>query len=77
MPNYYNDIIKSVKEFVSIDSVEAPALPGKPFGAGVADALAYILDLGKSLGFKATNYDNYVGEIEWGEGEKTLGILCH
>ena len=77
MSDYFNEITEKVKELVRINSVEAPALPGKPFGEGVAEALHYMLELGKSLGFKTTNYDNYVGEIEWGEGEKTLGILCH
>ena len=77
MADYYNEIVKRIKEFVSIESVETPAEPGKPFGSGVAEALNYVLDLAKSLGFKTTNYDNYVGEVEWGEGDKTLGILCH
>ncbi|MBP5193762.1 MAG: Sapep family Mn(2+)-dependent dipeptidase [Clostridia bacterium] len=77
MADYYSEIVKKVKELVRIDSVEQPALPGRPFGQGVADALAFMLDLGRSMGFKTKNYDNYVGEIEWGEGEKTLGILCH
>ncbi len=77
MSKYYGEIVRSIKEFVAIDSVESPALPGKPFGQGVADALAYILDLAKSMGFETHNYDNYVGEVVWGEGEKTLGILCH
>ncbi len=77
MADYYNEIIKKVKEFVRIDSVEGPALPNMPFGNGVAAALNYMLELGESLGFKTKNYDNYVGEIEWGEGDTTLGILCH
>lgn len=77
MADYYNDLVTSIKEFIQIESVETDPQPGKPFGSGVADALAYMLSLGKSMGFKTTNYDNYVGEIEWGEGETTLGILCH
>lgn len=77
MVDHLNEIIKRIKEIVSIESVESEADTGKPFGSGVADALQYMLDLGKSMGFKTKNYDNYVGEIEWGEGEKTLGILCH
>jgi len=77
MDNYYNEIVTKIKEFVSIESVEATPEEGKPFGKGVAEALSYILNLAKSLGFKTTNYDNYVGEVEWGEGDTTLGILCH
>lgn len=29
------------------------------------------------MGMKTENYDNYIGEIEFGEGEETLGILGH
>lgn len=77
MANYYDEIVKKIQEFVKIRSVEEPALPDMPFGAGVAEALEYILDLAKSMGFETVNYDNYVGEVIWGEGETTLGILCH
>lgn len=45
MADYYNEIVKRIKEFVGIESVEQPAEPGKPFGPGVAEALNYVLDL--------------------------------
>ncbi|MBR2968549.1 MAG: Sapep family Mn(2+)-dependent dipeptidase [Clostridia bacterium] len=77
MNGYKNDIITKIKEFVSIESVETEALPNMPFGKGVAEALDYALGLARSFGFNAVNYDNYVGEVEWGEGSETLGILCH
>ena len=76
MNGYKNDIITKIKEFVSIESVETEALPNMPFGKGVAEALDYALGLARSFGFNAVNYDNYVGEVEWGEGSETLGILC-
>ena len=77
MANYFSEMVKSIKEFVQIPSVESEPLPGKPFGENVAQALEYVLDLASSMGFETVNYDNYAGEVVWGEGEKTLGILCH
>ena len=29
------------------------------------------------MGFTSENFDNYAGHIDFGEGEETLGILCH
>jgi len=68
-----NDIAASCR----INSVEGEPEPGMPFGKGVADALAFMLEKGEELGFKTTNYDNYVAEIEYGDGEEIVGILGH
>ena len=71
------DIIRAVQEIVRIPSVEAEALPGKPFGEKVDEALRYSLDLAERLGFKVKNVDGYAGHAEFGEGGETMGILCH
>ncbi|MGN1234684.1 MAG: Sapep family Mn(2+)-dependent dipeptidase [Christensenellaceae bacterium] len=76
MEKYFDRIVKSISEIVRFDSVQAPATKGMPFGKGVADALQYFLDLASSLGFKNLNYDNYVGEVIFGEGEE-IAILVH
>ena len=71
------NIIKSICQLVSIPSTEGRPACGMPFGEGPAKALQYVLDLGRNMGFHVENFDNYAGHIEFGEGEKTLGILCH
>jgi len=71
------EIIRSVQEVVRIPSVEGPALPGKPFGEKVDEALQKTLDLAESLGFRVKNVDGYAGYAEFGEGEETMGILGH
>ncbi len=48
-----------------------------PFGEGAADCLAHFLSLAESLGFQTRNYDNYVGEVLFGEGEEEFAILAH
>ena len=48
-----------------------------PFGEECNKALNYILDLGKKLGFRAKNVDGYCGYIEFGEGNKLVGIIGH
>ena len=51
--------------------------PSHPFGENANKALEYILDLGKKLGFKTKNIDGYCGYIEFGEGDKLVGIIGH
>ena len=48
-----------------------------PFGIHTVEALNYILNLGKSFGFRTKNIDNKCGYIEFGEGDKLLGIIGH
>lgn len=82
------DFKKSIKEVMEplaqdisalcqINSVEGEPQPGMPFGEGPAKALEATLKLGESMGFKTENFDNYVGHIEFGEGEEMVGILGH
>lgn len=48
-----------------------------PFGKNTKEALEYTLNLGNKLGFKTKNLDGYCGYIEFGEGEKLIGIIGH
>ena len=75
--SYKNDMIKSVKELISIPSVKGEPLEGKPFGKEIDRALRYTLELGHKLGFSTGNVDGYAGYIEFGRGEETFGILAH
>ena len=70
-------LIEDIAKICRINSVEADPLPGMPFGQGVADALEATLKLGEEMGFATENFDNYVGHVEYGDGEEILGILGH
>ncbi len=74
-----NEIKKNIMKLCAIPSVQAPALPGMPFGKEVNDALLFTLNLASEMGFETVNYDGYVGEVIFNgeEGEQTMGILCH
>lgn len=76
--NLKDEIIKSTQELIQIPSVYSNInTPSMPFGKNVNDALEYVLNLGKSLGFRTKNLDGYCGYIEFGEGDKILGIIGH
>ncbi len=75
--DYKEEVVKEIQNAVRIRSVEEPPLPGMPFGEGPAKALTHFLELGEKLGFESTNFDNYAGHIDFGDGEETLAILGH
>lgn len=76
---YKDDLIKDLQDSIRIKSVEEEAKPGMPFGEGPAKALEHFLSVGEKLGFKAENFDNYAGHIDFGtdDQEEMVGILGH
>ena len=76
MRNYFNEIVDSTVEILKFDSSLKPADGEFPFGKETADCLHFFLSLAESMGFETRNYDNYVGEVIFGEG-KEFAILAH
>lgn len=76
MEKYLNDTVKTIQELIRIDSTNQPAEEGMPFGKGAARALQAFLSCAEAMGFETRNYDNYVGEVLFGEGEP-FAILAH
>ena len=76
--NHKNEIIEKLQGLIKIPSVIcASSNPKHPFGEPVNNALEYMLDLGKNMGFKTKNIDGYCGYIEFGEGKELIGIIGH
>lgn len=76
MNEYFEDIVKNLSQLIKFESTQAPAEEGKPFGDGCAKCLEYFLALAEFMGFETHNYDNYVGEVCFGDGED-FAILAH
>lgn len=74
--DYFGECLKRISESVKFDSSQQPATEGKPFGEGAARCLAHFLALAESYGFETKNYDNYIGEVIFGEG-KDFAVLAH
>lgn len=70
-------LVQDISALCQIDSVEGEPEPGMPFGKGPAKALAAALAMGERMGFRTENFDNYVGHIEFGDGDEMIGILGH
>ena len=81
-----DDIVSSMKEemiadlraWLAVDTVKAePAGEGAPFGENTKKMLELALETGRRYGFTTRNVDGYAGDISYGSGEQTLGMLCH
>ena len=76
---YEEEMMKSLKEFIAIDSTydETTVDAENPFGKGVSKALRYIAELARKDGFIVNNYDNYLVEILTNELEQNVTIMAH
>jgi len=72
-----DSIVREIQNLVRIRSVEEQPEEGKPFGKGPDEALRYMLQAGRSLGFDTENFDGYAGQIEYGSGQGIVGVLVH
>lgn len=72
-------LIQDTQNILRIKSVldEENATEDAPLGSGVKEALLFMLEMGEKDGFKAENVGNLAGYIEFGQGEESVGILCH
>ena len=76
MENYFNQIVEATAKILTYDSSMKEAVENCPFGKETAECLEYFLNLAAEMGFETHNYDNYVGEVVFGEG-KEFAILAH
>lgn len=76
MPQYLDEAVQTISESIRFDSSIATRSAKMPFGKGAYDCLCHFLSLAESMGFETHNYDGYVGEVIFGEGEE-FAILCH
>ncbi|HEY8424276.1 MAG TPA: Sapep family Mn(2+)-dependent dipeptidase [Clostridia bacterium] len=72
-----DDALKTLIDFVKIESVKGEPAENAPFGIKIRQALDFILDKAKSFGLTTRDFDGYAGEIEYGAGDEVIGILAH
>ncbi|RJE49249.1 dipeptidase [Dehalobacter sp. MCB1] len=64
------DMIKSLQKCLRIKSITGQQ-------DGVIEVLEFYLGLAQKMGFNASNLDNLGGIIEFGQGDKTIGMIVH
>jgi len=75
--NHKDEMLNDICDLIRIRSDRSEAKEDMPFGEGPAKALKAALELAEGMGFNTTNYDNYVGAIDFNDKEKQLDILAH
>ena len=76
--SYRDELIENIRKWVAIPSVQgAPAGENAPFGAEVRRMLDTALEDGRRFGFEVRDIDGYAGDISYGSGEQTMGMLAH
>jgi succinyl-diaminopimelate desuccinylase len=75
--SYKEEMIAALADLVAFPSTQQPAAENAPFGAAVDGAYRYMLKKAEADGFAAFDDDGWGGHIEYGQGEKVLGLLAH
>ena len=73
------DILRDLGELIAIDSSEDLDNTSieYPVGPGPVKAMKMFLSFAERDGFHVKNVDNYAGRVDYGEGEKRLGVIGH
>ena len=74
-----DQILKDLAELIAIDSSEDlnNTSAEYPVGPGPVQAMKKFLSFAKRDGFQVKNIDNYAGRVDYGDGDKRLGIIGH
>ncbi|WP_290033742.1 dipeptidase PepV [Ligilactobacillus cholophilus] len=77
--NRREELLEDLKSMLRIKSVrdESKKTDDAPLGPGPKAGLDQFLSIANRDGFKTTNIDGMAGEISFGQGDETLGILAH
>ncbi len=71
------EFLSDLGRWLAIPSVRGEAEEGAPFGRENRRMLDLALEDARRFGFDTRMFDGYAGDITMGEGEKTMGMLCH
>lgn len=74
-----DELLSELQQLIQIESVldEEATNDDMPFGEKPLEALQWLLARGDEQGMRTKNIDNMAGYIEMGDGDESLGILCH
>ena len=66
-----------MSEIISVRSVGSDPEEGAPYGRKNREVLDVFLKKAKSMGFETNVFNDKVGYIDLGSGDKTVAIVCH
>ena len=72
----FDAFLLDLEKLISYKTVESKPEKNAPFGKETAECLNFFLSLSANMGFETVNYDNYAGEVIFGDGEE-IGVIGH
>ena len=76
--SYRQDIIATLRRWIAVPSIGGEqSAPNAPFGSDVRRMLDTAMADATAMGFETREFDGYAMHAQMGEGEKTMGMLCH
>lgn len=72
-----DELLADLKRWIAIPSVKGEAQANAPFGAENRRMLDLALSDARRYGFETRDFDGYAGDVSFGSGEQTMGMLCH
>ncbi|MDD5986856.1 MAG: Sapep family Mn(2+)-dependent dipeptidase [Eubacteriales bacterium] len=70
-------MIRETQRLIRMKSVQEEPAGDMPFGKAVDEALDYVLDIARKMGFTVKKINGYCGYAEYGEGETYIGVMGH
>lgn len=72
-----DDVVDTLQKWIRIPSEKKPPEENAPFGKPMREMLSVALSDAKRLDMRVRDFDGYIGDVEIGDGEETMGILAH
>ncbi|MDR2713355.1 MAG: dipeptidase PepV, partial [Clostridiales bacterium] len=77
LEQYREEMIEDLCAVLKFETLTEEGTQGAPFGRTMNDCLNFVLKRAEEMGFACENLDGYVGIIDSGEGEESVGVLTH
>ena len=76
--SYRGDILATLQKWIAVPSIGAESAgENAPFGKDVRRMLDTALQDAADMGFETQEFDGYAMHAQMGQGDKTMGMLCH
>ena len=77
LAKHEDELIETTRRVLQINSIEGPAEPNAPYGAGNREVLDLVLGLANQSGMKTTDLEGHLGYADFGSGERLVMSLGH
>lgn len=77
LAKHEDELIETTRRVLQINSIEGPAEPNAPYGAGNREVLDFVLALANQYGMKTTDLEGHLGYADFGSGERLVMSLGH